>query len=45
MSETKCEHPERLKGNKPGECSEEQQRICHGHASEKKESTEEQEHK
>jgi hypothetical protein len=27
--EAKCEHPERLKG-KPGECSPEQIRKCHG---------------
>jgi aminoglycoside phosphotransferase family enzyme len=25
-----CEHPERLKGRKPGECSREQIRECHG---------------
>ncbi|WP_176968297.1 hypothetical protein [Tindallia californiensis] len=33
MSEAKCEHPERLKGKKPGECSEKQKEICHGHES------------
>jgi len=25
-----CEHPERLKGKKPGECSPEQIKDCHG---------------
>jgi hypothetical protein len=25
-----CEHPEKLKGKKPGECSPEQVRECHG---------------
>ena len=29
MSKDKCEKPENLKG-KPGECTEEQKRICHG---------------
>lgn len=24
-----CEHPERLKGRKPGECSSEQISVCH----------------
>jgi hypothetical protein len=26
----KCQHPERLKGHKPGECSPEQIEECHG---------------
>jgi len=26
----KCEHPEKLKGKKPGECSPEQIKECHG---------------
>ena len=25
-----CEHPEKLKGRKPGECSPEQIKECHG---------------
>ena len=25
-----CQHPEKLKGRKPGECSPEQIRECHG---------------
>jgi len=25
-----CEHPEKLKGKKPGECSPEQKQECHG---------------
>jgi len=32
-SEKACEHPEKLKG-KPGECSPEQIRECHGEATE-----------
>lgn len=28
--EQNCEHPERLKGKEPGECSEEQKKECHG---------------
>ncbi|HXZ30214.1 MAG TPA: hypothetical protein VEG43_03535 [Dehalococcoidia bacterium] len=30
---TRCEHPERLKG-KPGECSPEQIKECHGQVAE-----------
>lgn len=30
MCEKKCEHPERLDGNEPGECSEERIKECHG---------------
>jgi len=29
MSKSKCDHPDRLKG-KPGECSPEQIKKCHG---------------
>lgn len=29
-----CEHPEKLKGKKPGECSPEQIRECHGQVAE-----------
>ncbi len=43
MSEAKCEHPERLKGKNPGECSEKQKEICHGHESKQDETKEEQE--
>lgn len=38
MCKCKCEHPEKLKG-KPGECSKEQKKECHGdeeHSCEKK---------
>ncbi len=41
MKEEKCEYPERLKGKKPGECSEEQKRICHGHENKKEENKKE----
>ena len=27
----KCRHPERLGDKKPGQCSPQQVRICHGH--------------
>jgi len=30
--ENSCEHPERLKGHKPGECSQKQIEECHGDA-------------
>lgn len=30
MCKKKCEHPEKLNGKEPGECSEEQIRECHG---------------
>ncbi|MFW5996322.1 MAG: hypothetical protein ACOCQB_03540 [Halanaerobiaceae bacterium] len=30
MCQGDCEHPEKLKGRKPGECSEEQIKECHG---------------
>lgn len=39
MCECKCEHPEKLQG-KPGECSKEQKKECHGdenYSGEKKE--------
>ena len=32
--EITCEHPERLNGKKPGDCSSEQQQICHGEVEE-----------
>jgi hypothetical protein len=33
-NEPECEHPERLMGRKPGDCSPEQIRECHGDANE-----------
>ena len=36
MCKKKCEHPERLDGKEPGECSEEQIRKCHGKKAVKK---------
>ncbi len=30
MSKKECEHPEKLEGNEPGECSAEQIKECHG---------------
>lgn len=30
MCREKCKHPKRLRGRRPGECSEEQKRKCHG---------------
>jgi len=29
-NKSKCEHPEKLKGKKPSECSKEQLTECHG---------------
>ncbi len=30
MCKNKCEHPERLNGKEPGECSQKQIKECHG---------------
>lgn len=34
MCKKDCEHPEKLQGRKPGDCSPEQVEECHGHQKE-----------
>ncbi|MBS3742303.1 MAG: hypothetical protein KGY75_01980 [Candidatus Cloacimonetes bacterium] len=36
MCKKKCQHPEKLKGKDPSECSEEQIKECHGEEATKK---------